>query len=136
LPKSIKLANDTYLDSSSIVHNKQKLSDILNKDVYSFDETIIGTWVNGKPLYRKVINCGSSSKNESIPHNIKNMDFVMVNGYMNIAGVGGYPLPWFNSFAEGNYIKISVSSEYIIKNANNSWNMNVIAILEYTKTTD
>lgn len=30
MSKSIKLKNDTYIDSSSIVYNKQKLSDILN----------------------------------------------------------------------------------------------------------
>ena len=26
-----------------------------SKDFYSFDETVIGTWVDGKPIYRKVI---------------------------------------------------------------------------------
>lgn len=32
MSKSIKLKNETYLDSSSIVHNKEKLSDILNTE--------------------------------------------------------------------------------------------------------
>lgn len=32
MSKSIKLKNDTYIDSSSIAHNKEKLSDILNTE--------------------------------------------------------------------------------------------------------
>lgn len=33
MSKSIKLKDDTYIDSSGIIHNKEKLSDILNKPV-------------------------------------------------------------------------------------------------------
>lgn len=29
--------------------------DEYSKDLYSFDETVIGTWVDSKPIYRKVI---------------------------------------------------------------------------------
>lgn len=32
MSKAIKLSDNTYLDSTSIVHNKTKLSDILNSD--------------------------------------------------------------------------------------------------------
>ena len=31
------------------------LGTVANKDTYSYDEIRIGTWVNGKPIYRKVI---------------------------------------------------------------------------------
>ena len=33
MPKSIKLKNDTYIDSSGIVHNKQNLKDVLTKSI-------------------------------------------------------------------------------------------------------
>ena len=40
MAKSIKLKNDTYLDSSSVTHNKKKLNDILEgKVLYEGDET-------------------------------------------------------------------------------------------------
>lgn len=34
-------------------------------DVYSTSETVIGKWINGKPLYRKVIDCGAAPNNTS-----------------------------------------------------------------------
>lgn len=41
---------------------------------YSTDEQIIGTWVDGKTLYEKTIDCGniSASTGKSIAHNISN----------------------------------------------------------------
>ena len=43
MSKSIKLKNDTYIDSSSIVHNKEKLSDILNTEsrILTFNEEYV-----------------------------------------------------------------------------------------------
>ena len=32
---------------------------ITDRDIYSTSETIVGTWINGKPIYRKVINITS-----------------------------------------------------------------------------
>lgn len=53
MAKSIKFKNDTYLDSTSIVHDKTNLSDILN---YSTQPVAIGKWIDGKKtVYRKVL---------------------------------------------------------------------------------
>ena len=52
MAKSVKFENDIYLDSSSVMHNKTKLSEILK---ISTDEKIVGTWINDKPLYEKTI---------------------------------------------------------------------------------
>lgn len=38
MSKSIKFKNDTYLDSSSITHNKTKLSDILNVNMFNYND--------------------------------------------------------------------------------------------------
>lgn len=38
MAKSIKLKNNTYLDSTSIVHKRTKLSDLLNKNAVSIVE--------------------------------------------------------------------------------------------------
>lgn len=57
-----------------------------NKQIYSLGEIKIGTWINGKPLYRKVIiipassfgtGTASSGTSISIPHNIKNIGVVV-----------------------------------------------------------
>lgn len=40
MAKSIKLKNENYIDSTGIVHNKEKLSNILDKTVSDLNETI------------------------------------------------------------------------------------------------
>ena len=52
MAKSIKFKNDMYLDSESVVHKKTKLSTMLT---YSTIETKIGTWIDGKTIYRKIV---------------------------------------------------------------------------------
>ena len=47
MAKSIKLKNDTYLDSTSIVHNKTKLSDLLNKKILNTFTVNVGTLSSG-----------------------------------------------------------------------------------------
>lgn len=79
MAKSVKLNNNTYLDSSSIVHQRTKLSDILN---FSENETKIGVDGNGNSVYRKTVK--SVMKNitqpawQTINHNISNVDKIAV----------------------------------------------------------
>ena len=41
---------------------------------YSTDEQIVGTWIDGRPIYEKTIYyAGGSSGTITIPHNISNM---------------------------------------------------------------
>ena len=39
MSKSIKFRNNTYLDTSSIAHNKTNLKDIINKRMYGYQDT-------------------------------------------------------------------------------------------------
>ena len=58
MSKSIKFTNDTYLDSSGIVHDKTKLSDILKDSVWKYP-TLLNNWSNkdfSKCRYRKIGN--------------------------------------------------------------------------------
>lgn len=49
-------------------------------DVYSTNETVIGTWIDGKPLYRKTMEFSNLSSGENnIPHGIANVDILMVD---------------------------------------------------------
>ena len=43
---------------------KYNLGD-LGKEVYSTNETVIGTWIDGKPIYRKVIELNNITVNTS-----------------------------------------------------------------------
>ncbi len=87
-----KFNNNDVLSSESILHefktdsSKKLLSEIINelsnnKDVYSYNETLTNkVWVDGKPIYRKVIDCGnmpSNSTNKVVNHNISNIDEII-----------------------------------------------------------
>ncbi len=108
-------------------------------DFYSTQEQVIGTWINGKPLYRKVISTGALPNNSSkgIQHNISNIGIVKeVSGYV----TDGSAFRFINSpsanssigpiegFADTTYI-------YLRDSANLS-TFSGYAIIEYTKTTD
>lgn len=104
-------------------------------ETYSTDETRVGTWIDGKPIYRKVINFGKLPNNnvKNVNHNIENMETII-----DLHGV----------FKDSTYqIKIPSGGDYnsAIRATNTqigiSTPQNLTAfsgyiILEYTKTTD
>lgn len=47
---------------------------------YSFDEHVVGTWLDGKQLYEKTVNFGSLPNNDTkcVPHGVDNADVVYV----------------------------------------------------------
>lgn len=52
--------------------------------VYSYEERLVGTWVDGKPLYEKTVDFGTLPNNTSkeVPHGIENVDVIWVHdGY-------------------------------------------------------
>ena len=59
--------NDTIINVNAIaVKNSNGVAITLdeylnNRDIYSTDEQIVGTWVDGKPIYRKVIDTTTPS---------------------------------------------------------------------------
>ena len=56
-----------------------------SKDVYSFDEVEIGTWVNGKPIYRKVIP-GTLAKDSGSGITFANVSELKVDRVINLYG--------------------------------------------------
>lgn len=52
------LSNLNTTDKSNLVSAINEVNDKAGKSIYSSNEVVIGSWINGKPLYRKVINTG------------------------------------------------------------------------------
>ena len=116
-------------------------------NTYSTDETVIGTWINGKPIYRIAVegvmeDIGTYSVfNDVFPMGsvediIRHHAFIReVDGQSNVTHVdGGY-----NGFGVNNQMsfRIDVSSEtFSIHSSINTAPSPVIVIFEYTKTTD
>lgn len=101
----------------------------------STDEIRVGTWIDGKPIYRKVINFGTlpNINVKYVNHNIENMETVI-----NLYGI----------FNDSTYqIKIPAGGEYNsniqttdtqigIGTPQNLTSFSGYVIIEYTKTTD
>ena len=111
---------------------------------YTREEQVIGTWIDGKPLYRKVITYSSSLvENEStligsVGANVKDV-VRMTYTNTNSMNTNAYFLYSVSSNMFG-YLTIQVSKangEVYVTPQNEGWgNPNLIVIVEYTKTTD
>ena len=109
------------------------------KQVYSTEEKVVGTWIDGKPLYQKVIVIGVVSTTEvSTPTGVSNIDQVIDikgGGTMNAGqflkwgfeNAGGFCSCYYDKGRNSTVSIVSVTA-YNLKSA--------YAILEYTKTTD
>ena len=117
---------------------------------YSTDEQICGTWIDGKPIYRKVITGTSITGNTdfNVSHGISNIDTVVnANIYaydhkssttarwrqLNFvyANDSGSNNAWYGGFA--------ITDQNIIFQVGSSFARNTTkwhAIIEYTKTAD
>ena len=106
---------------------------------YSTTEHFTGSyWIDGKKIYKKVVDCGSSNSRTSIQHNISNIDTVCFwFGYMTLENNSiYYPLPWRDHDTPYHYCELYVDKNKINKVVSNSWNGACYAIIFYTKTTD
>ena len=106
-------------------------------DVYSTTETVIGTYM-GKPLYRKVVDCGALPNNmtKGILHNIANINIITKASGTAWQNDGGtLPLPTASLTSPvvlySNKSKIEITT---ITDRSTFTNSNIT--LEYTKTTD
>lgn len=118
-------------------------NNIVNNNIYSEDEVRIGTWIDGKPIYRKVFK-GTIKSTSDFRIDISSLNVEIVSniyGYVFIdynEGRGMYPLNvhWastdmFMSFIAKNNTEILVRPTYDGLPGNE-----YCIVLEYTKTTD
>lgn len=114
----------------------------LNIGKYSTDEIRIGTWIDGKPLYRKVVNFTTDAYDFNLAHNIDIDEPIKFSGIytvtvkssgaslrvtdMDYVGRTSYSISGWLTKTD---IRIAIGDAW--RN-----DVNTIAILEYTKTTD
>ena len=110
-----------------------------SNNIFSTDETIVGKWINNKPIYRKVIQLPAittTNTDFTTATGITNMEnLISVNGTVKMS-LGWVPLNFHNQ----NNTQYSIVS-WLQNNMNftqRSWLKTTggYAILEYTKTTD
>ena len=103
-------------------------------NTYSTNEMVIGKWVDGKPIYRKVITANSTQMDVS-SFNIENVSDVR---YF-VKTTGNYIFPGAYGYASNNMIAlyfVNGYSQLSMAFARPDRFVSVTIILEYTKTTD
>ena len=107
---------------------------------YSTDEQVVGTWIDGKPIYQKTISCGAlpNATTKTVAHNITNLKRVIhLDGYGYRASDGNsqsLPYPSIaNYFVSVNVVGGNI--ELYAQGDRSSFEESYIT-LQYTKTTD
>lgn len=139
------------INASDVVVKKNNkgvtLNDYLdNLNEYSTEETVIGKWIDGKPLYQKVITFDNtisiSYDDNTFIHNISNIDIIFVkNAFVyskNEKRFYSIPVTLYNSNTATDDLNIMVDREKINFYVKSGWNTawQKVIILNYTKTTD
>lgn len=98
--------------------------------IYSFEEREIGVWIDGRPLYQKVITFSPMSNSPSKRwYNVADVSSLSINHLVTCVLYNGNYKPWYEYYSE-------VQDGYLkIYSANDSWGANA-ALIQYTKTTD
>ena len=114
---------------------KYNLGNVKSGDNYSTDEQVIGTWINGKPLYRKVVVIDNPSNEMTIP-------IADIDEPINARWTQQHPSPSgiYFSFNSGAYsssmIYFNPTSKNFVISMTDGFGGKIVVIVEYTKTTD
>lgn len=98
-------------------------------------------WIDGKPIYRKVVNCGAlpNSTTKEVSHGVSNIDVIMADSSHSYATDGSnfIPLPFVHPTSASS-VKVTVTRTIIsIQPAQDRSNFkNSFVTILYTKTTD
>lgn len=105
--------------------------------VYTLDETVIGKWINNKPLYQKTLYFdGTAPRNTWTNHNISNVDMIWVYDCFGKRN-SDYRYNGINYFGSDDYMAIAVNRTQIyISYPTETIMTNCYVTLRYTKTTD
>lgn len=118
-----------------------------NPFLYSEDETVIGKWYDGKPLYQKVIihdgGCSVNSNNQH-PHGIENVDTIFIKHAFvqsTKANKLTYTLPvtQYASNTAHDELSVCIDNVYYQFLVQTGWggeNWHIFMIVNYTKVTD
>ena len=126
----------------TVTISKEEYEKLKNANNYSTEEKIVGTWIDGKNIYKKIVPVVITG---NTAHNIDNLD-TLVN--YDLMWYDDIDHVWYNRFrlweeSYGVAMEMNVTSKYISIGSNKynsiDWTKRIsraFAILEYTKTTD
>lgn len=111
-------------------------------NAYTSAEERIGTWIDGKPIYRKVIYIASLPNHSAVayPAGINNVNIVIdLYGIAHAQSGHNFPLPYVSMFsnnAENIEITYLSGTEVRVVTGSDRSSLSAHIVIEYTKTTD
>ena len=137
--KDLEFCIDSIIGTKFHSTEIYKETSVLNTPTnYSLEERCIGSWIDGKPLYQKTINCGNLPNNSSnnYPINVSNLDLIIFISGIAIGSVT-LPLPNVHQITMSNQISIYHSNDNIVIATATDYSQYIGYItIQYTKTTD
>ena len=135
------LESTSATDALSAKQGKELNEKITRNSTYSTEEQAVGTWIDGKTIYRKVIIFGAlpNATKKDVAHNISNLEqFTKIEGIATRQDATKFTqsLPLVYKDIERNYnTPLGVDARTVSIQTNEDRSMfNCYVILEYTKT--
>lgn len=145
LPRANKCTDDDLNEIKQVINanadeldgNTEDIEELQHLLDYSTIEKKIGTWIDNKPIYRKVITATTGSVEDTwytIASNTNISKIINIFGYMQPDSKRAIPFStpyqaiWFDIDGNGNL--------HVAVHGNSLFNKNIEVVIEYTKTTD
>ena len=130
-----QMVQDGAVTTAKIANNAVT-SDKVDFTTYSSSEQVIGTWTNGKPVYRRVYTGTTGTSGATVVSSSSIGIVVNVGG--NLVSAAGYKIPFnfYNSSSSYASIAVDNANQIDIYHSSNFNSSSYTAIVEYTKTTD
>lgn len=110
------------------------------KHTYSTTEQVVGTWIDGKPIYEKTVDLGYLANNGTIyvNHDISNIgDVVSLQGIAKNGNGITIPLPFISTSSLSYCVQLSSNTTQIFTiTGTDRSGFYAYALIQYTKTTD
>lgn len=114
--------------------------DLENSSYSTSEVKTNATWIDGKPIYKKTIDCGAlpNATGKGVDHGITNFgELVKIEGAATFPGYNWIPLPYPDQNNKGIVgIILNPTAVYIFTGENRSQYTQSYVTLWYTKTTD
>lgn len=136
-----KYYSNRFCDSTFYPFKTTKVTELKAEDKYSTSETVIGEWIDGKPIYRKVLTLDISTTGG---HNI-NVASSNIAQLTTIKGIFNdsqynyiFPVPDYGDGDTRLYLTYDVANKIVHYEPGAKYGVKgkLIVTIEYTKTTD
>lgn len=115
-------------------------ADFDGQDIYSTTERRVGTWIDGKPVYEKVIDFGAlpNNDNKSVDAGVPNLKMLVKLEFYATNGTATFPIPYY-AVSNAQYsmqVSYETGNGIMVKTSVDRSAYTGVAIIRYTKTTD